>query len=434
MQQHGCEYSLVFRGNYYEKLEENTYQLNPTEPQEFEQLIKTIEENSKLPLVRIIHLWSLDVPITQDLTIASLEQAQLWGCGTVVQLVQALIKTNSLAKLWLVTRGACSVKSSTELVSVAGSPLWGMGRVIFLENPQLWGGMVDLEPFSDESETQTLLQLIADNNQKEDHLALRENSAYIPRLVKQSLEDKKSISLKDNATYLITGGLGVLGLHTARWMVQQGAKHLVLTGRKQPSPETVQAIQELEKLGTQILVLCGDISNEVDATKIVEEIEASLPDLKGVIHAAGVLDDGLLDSMNWEQFTRVMAPKVQGAWNLHNLTHNIALDFFVCFSSMASLVGSAAQGNYAAANAFMDAWLGGIQYDKYNVPHYKYKGVTVKRVLFYHDEAAFECPPEVADEVLEMGIRSIRRAGTFLNFNVPLDADGSVGKSWKDIH
>ncbi|WP_088240285.1 type I polyketide synthase, partial [Calothrix rhizosoleniae] len=355
LQQCGCESSLVFRGDYYEKLEENTYQLNPTEPEEFEKLIQGIEENSKLPLVRIIHLWSLDAPKAQDLTITTLESAQLWGCGTVVQLVQALIKTNSLAKLWLVTRGACSVKSSTELVSVAGSPLWGMGRVIFLENPQLWGGMVDLEPFSDESETQTLLQLIADNNQKEDHLALRENSAYIPRLVKQSLEDKKSISLKDNATYLITGGLGVLGLHTARWMVQQGAKHLVLTGRKQPSPETVQAIQELEKLGTQILVLCGDISNEVDATKIVEEIEASLPDLKGVIHAAGVLDDGLLDSMNWEQFTRVMAPKVQGAWNLHNLTHNIALDFFVCFSSMASLVGSAAQGNYAAANAFMDA-------------------------------------------------------------------------------
>ena len=86
------------------------------------------------------------------------------------------------------------------------------------------------------------------------------------------------------------------------------------------------------------------------------------------------------------------------------------------------------------ANAFMDAWLGGIQYDKDNVPHYKYKGVTVKRVLFYHDELAFECPPEVADEVLEMGIRSIRKAGTFLNFNVPLDADGSIGKSWKDIH
>jgi hypothetical protein len=85
------------------------------------------------------------------------------------------------------------------------------------------------------------------------------------------------------------------------------------------------------------------------------------------------------------------------------------------------------------ANAFMDAWLGGIQYEG-NIPCYKYKGVTVKRILFYHDELAFECPPEVADEVLEMGIRSIRTAGNFLNFNVPLDADGAIGKSWKDIH
>ncbi|MHC0067445.1 type I polyketide synthase [Nostoc sp. UIC 10890] len=355
LQSHHCECSLVYRSDCYRKLDEGTYQLNPTEAQEFEQLIQAIEENSKLPLLHVINLWSLDIQGTQDLTTTTLKQAQLWGCGTVLQLVKVLTKTKSVAKLWLVTRGAQLVKSQTESVCVAASPLWGMGRVISLEHPQLWGGMVDLDPISPESEAYTLLQLLVNSNQLEDHLALRADNLYFARLVKQSLKPYDSVSLKDNATYLITGGLGALGLHTARWMVQQGARHLVLTGRKQPNLEAQQIIEELQKLGAQILVLCGDISDEVDATTIFSEIEASLPTLKGVINAAGVLDDALLHSMSWEQFTQVMAPKVQGAWHLHNLTQNKALDFFVCFSSMASLVGSPGQGNYAAANAFMDA-------------------------------------------------------------------------------
>ncbi len=163
------------------------------------------------------------------------------------------------------------------------------------------------------------------------------------------------VSIQPEGSYLITGGLGALGLNTAQWMVEQGARHLVLTGRKQPSAEAQQTIEQLQKAGAQVLVLCGDISQEEDVTKILEEIKTSLPSLRGVIHAPGVLDDGLLQQMSWEQFTRVMAPKVQGAWHLHNLTQNLPLDFFVCFSSVASVLGSPGQGNYAAANAFMDA-------------------------------------------------------------------------------
>ena len=355
LQQQGCECSLVYRGERYQKLGSGSYQLNPTEPQEFEQLIQAIGENSKFPLERVIHLWSLDSPTSKDLTITSLEQAQRWGCGTVLHSVKALIKTNNVPQLWLVTRGTQSVQSKTEEVSVAASPLWGMGRVISLEHPQLWGGMVDLDPQTPASETETLLQLLADKNQQEDHLGLRGEGAYIARLVKQSPPISQPVSLESHATYLITGGLGALGLHTAKWMVEKGARHLVLTGRKQPSAKVQQTIEELQKAGAQVLVLCGDISQEEDATKILESIEASLPTLRGVIHAAGVLDDGLLQQMSWEQFIRVMAPKVEGAWHLHSLTQNLPLDFFVCFSSMASLLGSPGQGNYAAANAFMDA-------------------------------------------------------------------------------
>ncbi|NEO13876.1 MULTISPECIES: type I polyketide synthase [unclassified Moorena] len=170
----------------------------------------------------------------------------------------------------------------------------------------------------------------------------------------EALSDQQK-SIKPEASYLITGGLGALGLEVAQWMVTQGAKHLALMGRRAPNPTAQTIIEELETAGAHVRVVLGDISHTEDVAKTLQEISASLPPLKGVIHAAGVLDDGLLQNMSWQQFTKVMAPKVAGTWHLHQLTLDVPLDFFVCFSSMVSMFGSPGQGNYAAANGFMDA-------------------------------------------------------------------------------
>lgn len=153
-------------------------------------------------------------------------------------------------------------------------------------------------------------------------------------LVKQSFAESQALLLLSDGTYLITGGLGALGLHTAEWMAEKGARHLVLISRRQPSVAAQQTIQHLEELGVRVKVLSADISIEADVINILEQIQTSLPPLRGIIHAAGVLDDGILQQMSWERFSKVIAPKVMGAWNLHNLTQNLSLDFFVCFSSM----------------------------------------------------------------------------------------------------
>jgi myxalamid-type polyketide synthase MxaB len=171
----------------------------------------------------------------------------------------------------------------------------------------------------------------------------------------QSEHRETEVAIQPEASYLITGGLGALGLEVAQWMVGEGARHLVLTGRREPSAPAREKIEELEKAGAEVSVLQGDISQQQDAAQLLERIDASGTPLKGVIHGAGVLDDGVLQQMSWERFTKVMAPKVEGAWHLHQLTKHLPLDFFICFSSMASLLGSPGQGNYAAANAFMDA-------------------------------------------------------------------------------
>lgn len=161
--------------------------------------------------------------------------------------------------------------------------------------------------------------------------------------------------IRPDASYLITGGFGALGLQLANWLVMEGARNLVLSSRHGAhSPEAQTAIHILEQAGANLLVVQADISSHADLARLLSEAQAAMPPLRGIFHTAGVLDDGVLNQLTWERFETVMAPKVAGAWNLHLQTLHLPLDFFVCFSSIASLLGSPGQANYAAANAYMD--------------------------------------------------------------------------------
>ncbi|MDB9360929.1 SDR family NAD(P)-dependent oxidoreductase [Nodularia spumigena CS-588/02] len=160
--------------------------------------------------------------------------------------------------------------------------------------------------------------------------------------------------LKGNCTYLITGGLGGLGLLVAEWLVKMGANHLLLLGRNAPTADAVSRIQKLEATGVRIAIAQIDVSQKAKLSNILTEITKSAYPLAGIIHAAGVLDDGALLQMNWERFQTVMAAKVMGAWNLHTLTQHQPLDFFVLFSSATALFGSPGQANHVAANTFLD--------------------------------------------------------------------------------
>ncbi|WP_018262949.1 type I polyketide synthase [Methylobacterium sp. WSM2598] len=161
------------------------------------------------------------------------------------------------------------------------------------------------------------------------------------------------------ATYLITGGLGGLGLTVARWMVErEGARELVLVGRSGPSDAALEALRGLEEQGARILVRSVDVADPDAVADLLRQMEREgCPPLAGIVHAAGLRDDGVLEQQSWDKYERVMAPKVLGAWNLHRAAQRAgcALDFFVCFSSAASLLGNSGQANYAAANAFLDA-------------------------------------------------------------------------------
>ncbi|MEM7061638.1 MAG: SDR family NAD(P)-dependent oxidoreductase [Cyanobacteria bacterium P01_B01_bin.77] len=166
-----------------------------------------------------------------------------------------------------------------------------------------------------------------------------------------------AIQFQADATYLITGGLGGLGLTMAQWMIDHGAMHIALLSRRRPTDKTQTAIRTWESQGVTVSVLAVDVTDHNALENALAEITEHVcfpAGLKGIIHAAGVLDDGLMQQITWPQFEQVLAPKVAGAWHLHRLTQEIALDFFVLFSSAAALLGSPGQANHAAANSFLD--------------------------------------------------------------------------------
>ncbi|PSB21039.1 short-chain dehydrogenase [filamentous cyanobacterium CCP2] len=361
LQQQGHRCILVYPGNAYEAEANQTRRINPTHSEDFDQLLDSLNSLDTLdhPLQGILHLWSLECSTSSDLA-----AAQKVGVGSALLLLQALMrhKSSTSPRLWFITQGAVSMGRS--LPAIAQAPLWGFGRVIALEHPEVWGGLIDLAPevnLAHETGQAKITTLLADitDPQGDDHLAFRDGQRYVARLVQKALPEKISpemgVALRSDASYLITGGLGALGLKVAQWMVDRGARQLILTGRRGASEVAQTVITKLEQAGAKVLVLQGNVAETADVSKMLETIASSLSPLCGIIHAAGVLDDGILLQQNWERFTRVMQPKVQGAWNLHQLTQTLPIDFFVTFSSAASLLGSPGQGNYAAANAFMDA-------------------------------------------------------------------------------
>jgi acyl transferase domain-containing protein/NADPH:quinone reductase-like Zn-dependent oxidoreductase/acyl carrier protein len=158
-----------------------------------------------------------------------------------------------------------------------------------------------------------------------------------------------------DASYLVTGGFGGLGLRVGQWLAEQGARHLVLIGRRGAPPDAEAALRALAQAGVTVTALAADVSRADDVADVLAHIRRHSPPLRGVVHTAGVLADGILLQQDADRFRRVAHPKADGGWHLHVQTGAAPLDFFVLFSSVTSVLGSPGQSNYAAANAFLDA-------------------------------------------------------------------------------
>jgi NAD(P)-dependent dehydrogenase (short-subunit alcohol dehydrogenase family)/acyl carrier protein len=232
-----------------------------------------------------------------------------------------------------------------------------MARTVRLEHPELAIRCVDLPSKPSERDWVRFGQLIRQGT-GEPSLAIRQGKIIVPRLVALSAvapRDTKPGELTPDAAYLVTGAYGGLGFRTVQWMAEGGATHIFMVGRREPSTKIREQISKLKDRGVRIHDLVADISERRDAEKIFERIGESGVELRGVVHAAGTLDDGTLLQQTNERFVKVFAPKVQGSWLLDEFSRKYPLDFFVLFGSAASVLGSAGQINHAAANGFLDA-------------------------------------------------------------------------------
>ena len=259
-------------------------------------------------------------------------------------------------RIWIATQGAQAV-TGYDLRYPIQSPLWGLGKVVALEHGELWGGLIDLDPMADsvEQARQLLCELSSERANGEQQVAYRGGMRYVARLVRTAPTTLRHAHIDPAATYLITGGLGALGLQVATWLARQGAKRLLLTGRRGVTEvDQRNTIAQLNAYGVAVQVEVLDVTDESALRSLLEELRYSTNPLRGVFHCAGVLDDGILLNQSWERFAPVLAPKVAGAWLLHELTQDLPLELMVFFSSVTALLGNAGQGNYAAANAFLD--------------------------------------------------------------------------------
>ncbi|WP_405579623.1 type I polyketide synthase [Streptomyces sp. NBC_01092] len=289
-----------------------------------------------------------------DLTTATPDHALLRrALGSVPALLQALDRTGrpAPAVLTLLTRGAVAHADGGAAAHPQQFALWGAGRSAAHELSYTAVRLVDLDPALDTDPAALRHALGGDGTE----IVLRGGRIHVPGVEVHRTAPETDFRVRPDGTHLITGGLGALGLGTALWLAEHGARHLVLNGRRGPDETARRAIAELEATGVRVTVLTADVAERAAADGLVARIRGLGVPLRGVFHAAGVIEDATLHGLGWDAFERVLAPKVAGAWNLHLATTAEDLDHFVMYSSTAALLGSAGQTHYSAANAYLDA-------------------------------------------------------------------------------
>ncbi|MFI6357070.1 SDR family NAD(P)-dependent oxidoreductase [Streptomyces sp. NPDC050743] len=290
----------------------------------------------------LVRLWPRpDEDAETDAAAREVTEAALAELQTLAAQEQAPART-----IW-VTRGAVAADDRDTVPGLAQSALWGLARSARAEHPDLGLTLLDLE---DTDPAAALLAVVAHRDEPE--LAGRAGTLLVPRLVRARAADTDRARTPVDGTVLITGGLGAVGRHIARLLAERGVPRLLLTSRRgADDPRTAEVTAELTALGAAVEVAACDVA---DAAALADIVGSVARELRGVVHCAGVLDDGVVAELTPERLARVLSPKVDGAAHLHRLTADAQLDLFLLVSSAAGVVGNAGQANYAAANAFLD--------------------------------------------------------------------------------
>jgi acyl transferase domain-containing protein/aryl carrier-like protein len=353
LQAQGAQPICVRAAARFAKDKDGNYRINPRERSHFDRIFAAIQQ----PVRGVIYGWGADAEPAElgDSGERLLQAIEYYHAGA-LHLLQAMIVANVNAPNWWLTAGAQSVDARDPAPVLATASLGALAKVARLEHPELPLHVVDVG--KDVDIESPILELIGElrSSDGEPDVVYRNAERYVARLVRGASSPAPSAaSVRPDATYLITGGMGGLGLVFARWLVEQGARRLVLAGRQVRDDTGMRAtLRALRAQGAQIDLVACDVCAEAQVTQLIETIDPQHP-LAGILHAAGIFDPGALIHQTYERLAPVCGPKVLGAWNLHRATRDRPLDFFLLFSSVSALVGARGTGHYAAANAFLDA-------------------------------------------------------------------------------
>ncbi|BAI76223.1 polyketide synthase (plasmid) [Azospirillum sp. B510] len=338
---------------------------------EFAEPIDSLIRNAGGGPAGVVSLWGLDAHLDPDGD-AEIEPARRRAFGNLLLLTQALAEARNrhpaVPRLWVVTRNAVSATGTEPPQAVVQGGLWGFGRSVSLEAPALWGGLADLEA-ADADGSEVEVAALADHllrDDGEDQVAFRDRTRYVARFVRQPVPERSAQPVATTLAtagssvagcWLITGGLGALGVETARWLIQsRGVRDLVLASRRgADDPAAKPVIEMLEGLGARVTVAKADIGRRKDVQRLLQKLGRGSVPLRGIVHSAGVLDDATIPQMGWEKFRRATIPKLDAAWYLHRYSRDLPLDAFVVYSSILSLFGAGGQVNYTSGNGCLDA-------------------------------------------------------------------------------
>jgi surfactin synthase thioesterase subunit/short-subunit dehydrogenase/acyl carrier protein len=277
--------------------------------------------------------------------------------GDLTCVVQALIPHAPAIRLWIVTAN-CQPVCTPEPINVSQATLWGFAHTLFLERSEMRGGLIDLD-LADDPNLQATQVLARIAGHDESMAAFRAGACYAPRLTPAKLPSGERLDLKRDGVYLITGGLGGLGLKCAEWMAQRGAGEIVLLSRSGVAVDAedskVKTIQAIERAGTKVTIIAADVSDHARMSEIIGELTSGERQVRGVIHAAGVNWFSKVADLDRERMLETLKTKVSAAWHLHKLTEPFELDFFILFSSVSAVWGSVDLAHYTAANQFLGA-------------------------------------------------------------------------------
>ncbi|WP_343061793.1 type I polyketide synthase [Mycobacterium vicinigordonae] len=343
------------------------YALNPRQAEQLRRLLDLHLERER-GLAGVVDCWPLDIT-SDDAT----ETAHHIGVFTVLRLVKAFADNGAVRpRLHLIT-GNAQPAPGTESIVADQATIWGLGRVIgHQEFVDYWGGLIDIEPDADTAETAAQICEHVLAGQSEDQIAIRSGQTFVARLRRSgNLTRPFPTKLSPDATYVVTGGSGALGRIVAGYLAERGARHIALLSRSKipqrsqwsrqtkddPHCATVDALRRIEHLGARITTASVDITDADQVRAWVDDHnrDGGQP-VRGVVHAAGTVNDQLLVNMSEADFAAVLAVKTTGARILHDVFGGQELEFFVMFGSAGSVIAAPGQGNYAAANAFLDAF------------------------------------------------------------------------------